>query len=52
VGTLELRLPLPRRVLRVADRSDGLESGPAFPALPAGRVLVNPHVVVTRAVAV
>jgi hypothetical protein len=39
-------------VLRVADRSDGLESGPAFPAPPAGRVLVNPHVVVTRAVAV
>jgi len=39
-------------VLRVADRSDGLGSGPAFPAPPAGRVLVNPHVVVTRAVAV
>jgi len=39
-------------VLRGADRSDGLGSAPAFPAPPAGRVVVNPHAVVTRAVAV
>jgi hypothetical protein len=48
---LELEGPAEPVTLRVADRSDGLDTAPALTALPAGHVVVNPQVVVTRAVA-
>jgi hypothetical protein len=49
---LDLDGPPKPVALRVADRSDGLDTAPALPTPPAGRVLTNPQLVVTRAVAI
>ncbi len=48
---LDLDGPPKPVALRVADRSDGLDTAPALPTPPTGRVLTNPQLVVTRAVA-
>ena len=54
VDGVTVRLDLdvsPNRVtLRVADRSDTLDTAPALPTPPAGRVLANPQLVVTRGI--
>jgi hypothetical protein len=49
---LELERPAERVTLRVADRSDDLDAAPTLSMPPAGRVLTNPQLVVTREVAV